>query len=124
MSAAARLRRLDESATITVFGEGPYVGNANCGIPYTLSSVIIDDVWFCTLRNTSKSVLTLTFILTLKFLRLVVQTSKSQFRPEEVNLVTLNMTSFYFPKAQAQSGLELNEKPRTMSSPCGRCQTM
>lgn len=30
MSAAAQLRRLDESATITVFEEGPYVDNVLC----------------------------------------------------------------------------------------------
>ncbi|KAL7910451.1 hypothetical protein GGI35DRAFT_366952 [Trichoderma velutinum] len=43
MSAATRLRRLDESATITVFEKGPYAGYANCGIPYALSKVIKDD---------------------------------------------------------------------------------
>ncbi|QYT04782.1 Rhodanese domain-containing protein [Trichoderma simmonsii] len=43
MSAATRLRRLDESATITVFEKGPYAGYANCGIPYALGKVIKDD---------------------------------------------------------------------------------
>ncbi|EHK22123.1 uncharacterized protein TRIVIDRAFT_151135 [Trichoderma virens Gv29-8] len=43
MSAATRLRRLDESATITVFEKGPYTSYANCGIPYALSKVIKDD---------------------------------------------------------------------------------
>lgn len=43
MSAATRLRRLDESATITVFEQGSYTGFANCGIPYALGNVINND---------------------------------------------------------------------------------
>ncbi|KAH8687353.1 hypothetical protein BGZ60DRAFT_363650 [Tricladium varicosporioides] len=42
MSAATRARRLDEKASITVFEKGPYVGYANCGIPYALGGVIKD----------------------------------------------------------------------------------
>ncbi|MEY4397002.1 MAG: hypothetical protein RLZZ40_758, partial [Actinomycetota bacterium] len=34
MSAATRLRRLDESAEIVVYEQGPYVSFANCGLPY------------------------------------------------------------------------------------------
>lgn len=40
MSAATRLRRLDEFAQITVFERGPYVSFANCGLPYHLGGVI------------------------------------------------------------------------------------
>lgn len=40
MSAATRLRRLDESAKITVIEKGPYISYANCGIPYNLGGVI------------------------------------------------------------------------------------
>lgn len=36
-TAAARLRRLDESAEITVLEKGPYVSFANCGLPYFIS---------------------------------------------------------------------------------------
>jgi NADPH-dependent 2,4-dienoyl-CoA reductase/sulfur reductase-like enzyme/rhodanese-related sulfurtransferase len=43
MSAAARARRLDESAHITVIEKGPYVSFANCGIPYALGGVIEND---------------------------------------------------------------------------------
>jgi NADPH-dependent 2,4-dienoyl-CoA reductase/sulfur reductase-like enzyme/rhodanese-related sulfurtransferase len=43
MSAATRARRLDETASITVFEKGPYVSYANCGIPYALGGVIADD---------------------------------------------------------------------------------
>jgi NADPH-dependent 2,4-dienoyl-CoA reductase/sulfur reductase-like enzyme len=43
MSAATRARRLDETASITVFERGPYVSYANCGIPYALGGVIKDD---------------------------------------------------------------------------------
>lgn len=43
MSAATRARRLDESATITVFEKGGYTSFANCGIPYALGNVIQDD---------------------------------------------------------------------------------
>jgi len=40
MSAAARLRRLDESAEIVVFEKGEYVSYANCGLPYYIGAVI------------------------------------------------------------------------------------
>ena len=40
MSAAARLRRLDESAEIVVFEKGEHVSYANCGLPYYVGDVI------------------------------------------------------------------------------------
>jgi NADPH-dependent 2,4-dienoyl-CoA reductase/sulfur reductase-like enzyme/rhodanese-related sulfurtransferase len=42
MSAATRLRRLDEAAEIVVFERGPYVSYANCGLPYYVGGVISD----------------------------------------------------------------------------------
>jgi NADPH-dependent 2,4-dienoyl-CoA reductase/sulfur reductase-like enzyme/rhodanese-related sulfurtransferase len=42
-SAAARLRRLDESAEIVLFDRGPYVSFANCGLPYYVGNVISDE---------------------------------------------------------------------------------
>lgn len=39
-SAAARARRLDESAEITVLERGPYVSFANCGLPYHIGGAI------------------------------------------------------------------------------------
>lgn len=42
MSAATRLRRLDESARIIVFERGPEVSYANCGLPYYVGGVIQD----------------------------------------------------------------------------------
>ena len=42
MSAATRLRRLDEDADIVVFERGPYVSFANCGLPYFVGGVIED----------------------------------------------------------------------------------
>lgn len=42
MSAATRLRRLDETAEIVVFERGPYVSYANCGLPYYVGGVIRD----------------------------------------------------------------------------------
>lgn len=42
MSAAARARRLDESAEIIVFEKGPYVSFANCGLPYYVGGEIKD----------------------------------------------------------------------------------
>jgi NADPH-dependent 2,4-dienoyl-CoA reductase/sulfur reductase-like enzyme/rhodanese-related sulfurtransferase len=42
MSAATRLRRLDESAVIVVFERGHYVSFANCGLPYFVGGVIAD----------------------------------------------------------------------------------
>ena len=41
-SAAARLRRLDESARITIFERGEYISFANCGLPYHIGGVIED----------------------------------------------------------------------------------
>ena len=40
MSAATRLRRLDESAEIVVFERTGYVSFANCGLPYYIGGVI------------------------------------------------------------------------------------
>ncbi|TFD60412.1 FAD-dependent oxidoreductase [Cryobacterium sp. Hh38] len=40
MSAATRLRRLDESAEIIVFERGHYVSFANCGLPYFVGGII------------------------------------------------------------------------------------
>lgn len=40
MSAAARLRRLDESAEIIIFERGHHVSYANCGLPYFLGGEI------------------------------------------------------------------------------------
>ena len=42
MSAAARLRRLDEAATIIVVERGEYISYANCGLPYYIGDVITD----------------------------------------------------------------------------------
>jgi NADPH-dependent 2,4-dienoyl-CoA reductase/sulfur reductase-like enzyme/rhodanese-related sulfurtransferase len=40
MSAATRLRRLDESAEIAVFEASPHVSFANCGLPYFVGGII------------------------------------------------------------------------------------
>ncbi len=40
MSAATRLRRLNENAEIIIFDKGPYVSFANCGLPYYVSGEI------------------------------------------------------------------------------------
>ncbi len=42
MSAAARARRLDETAEIVVLERGPYVSFANCGLPYYVGGEITD----------------------------------------------------------------------------------
>ena len=41
-SAAARIRRLDETAQIIVFERSGYVSYANCGLPYYIGGVIED----------------------------------------------------------------------------------
>jgi len=43
MSAATRLRRLDESAEIIVIEKSGYVSYANCGLPYYIGGVIKDE---------------------------------------------------------------------------------
>lgn len=42
MSAATRLRRLNEDAEIIIIEKGPYVSFANCGLPYYVSGEISD----------------------------------------------------------------------------------
>eukprot|EP00775_Hariotina_reticulata_P002903 gene2903-3191_t len=42
-SAAARLRRLTETADITIFEKGPFVSFANCGLPYFVGNVIEEE---------------------------------------------------------------------------------
>ena len=41
-TAAARARRIDESAEITLLERGPYVSYANCGLPYYIARDITD----------------------------------------------------------------------------------
>ncbi|MCR5755735.1 MAG: CoA-disulfide reductase [Acetatifactor sp.] len=41
-SAAARIRRLDEKAQITVFERSGYISYANCGLPYYVGGIITD----------------------------------------------------------------------------------
>ena len=41
-TAAARIRRLDEYAEITVFEKSGYISYANCGLPYYIGDVITD----------------------------------------------------------------------------------
>lgn len=43
MSAATRLRRLDEAASITVLERSGHVSYANCGLPYFVGGVIEDE---------------------------------------------------------------------------------
>ena len=42
MSAATRLRRLDETAEIVVLERSGHVSFANCGLPYYIGDVIAD----------------------------------------------------------------------------------
>ncbi|MCX7712304.1 MAG: FAD-dependent oxidoreductase [Chthoniobacterales bacterium] len=42
-SCAARLRRLDEEAEITIYEKGDYVSFANCGLPYRIGGIIQND---------------------------------------------------------------------------------
>ena len=42
-SCAARVRRLDESAEITIFERGPHVSFANCGLPYFVGGEITSE---------------------------------------------------------------------------------
>lgn len=41
-SAAAKARRVNEAAEITMFEKGPYVSFANCGLPYYVGDTIVD----------------------------------------------------------------------------------
>jgi len=54
-TAAAKLRREDEHARITVLERGPYVSFANCGLPYHLGGEVADrdDLLLMTLNPAS-----------------------------------------------------------------------
>ena len=41
-SAAARLRRLDETSEIIIFERGAYISFANCGLPYYVGGAITE----------------------------------------------------------------------------------
>ena len=41
-STAARLRRLDEDAEITIYERSGYISYANCGLPYYIGEIITD----------------------------------------------------------------------------------
>src|SRR5215510_7587819 len=41
-SAAAKARRVDETAEIHIFERGPYISFANCGLPYFIAGEIAD----------------------------------------------------------------------------------
>ena len=41
-SAAARIRRLDADASITIFERGEHVSFSNCSLPYYLSRTVAD----------------------------------------------------------------------------------
>lgn len=42
-SCAARARRLSEEAEIIIFDRGQFVSFANCGLPYYVGDVIVDE---------------------------------------------------------------------------------
>ena len=42
-SAAARLRRLDESAEIVIFERSGHISYANCGLPYYIGGAITEE---------------------------------------------------------------------------------
>lgn len=41
-TAAARLRRVDETADILLLEKGPHISYANCGLPYYIGGVIAE----------------------------------------------------------------------------------
>jgi NADPH-dependent 2,4-dienoyl-CoA reductase/sulfur reductase-like enzyme len=55
-TAAARARRLDESAEIILFERGEYISFANCGLPYYIGDIIKnrDDLFLTTAEDFSK----------------------------------------------------------------------
>lgn len=73
-SAAARLRRLDETAQIIMFERGQDVSFANCGLPYYIGGVIEK-------RN-----------------KLLVQTPKSLFQRFNIDVRTMNEVVAVFPR--------------------------
>lgn len=85
MSAATRLRRLDENAEIIVLERGKYVSFANCGLPYHAGGVIIDRESL--LLQTPES-LKKRFNLDVR-----VQHEVVSINPDEKNLVVFNLVS-------------------------------
>ena len=56
-TAAARIRRLEESAQIVVFERSGYVSYANCGLPYYIGGVIADDFLMEDLQQSGETLL-------------------------------------------------------------------
>ena len=71
-TAAAKLRRLDEHASITLLEKGPYVSFANCGLPYFISriafpSMVASPTRFVYSNDRNMSILVLRHLLTEDF---------------------------------------------------------
>ncbi|MCU0714341.1 MAG: hypothetical protein MUC43_19990 [Pirellula sp.] len=54
-SAAARARRLSETAEIVLFERGPYVSFANCGLPYYRSMSKQAAMWWKLIVHAKRS---------------------------------------------------------------------
>lgn len=85
MSAAARLRRLDDTARIVIFEKGPEVSYANCGLPYFVGGVIAERESL--LLQTPES-LHRRFRLDVRVRHEVVRIDTERMRVEVVNLVS------------------------------------
>jgi NADPH-dependent 2,4-dienoyl-CoA reductase/sulfur reductase-like enzyme/peroxiredoxin family protein/rhodanese-related sulfurtransferase/TusA-related sulfurtransferase len=87
---AARLRRLDEYATIIMYEKGPYVSFANCGLPYYAGGTIAErDRLFVTPVAT----LTDVFNIDVRVSTEVVSIDKDKKAVETVNLETGEKTT-------------------------------
>jgi NADPH-dependent 2,4-dienoyl-CoA reductase/sulfur reductase-like enzyme len=103
MTAATRLRRLDEKAQIIIFEKGPYVSYANCGLPYFVGEVIKSESSI--LLQTPES-LKDRYDLDVRVLSEVVTISRDRKRVIVKNLETNNTYEETYDKLIISTGAE------------------
>jgi NADPH-dependent 2,4-dienoyl-CoA reductase/sulfur reductase-like enzyme len=110
MSAATRLRRLDEAAEIVVYEMGDHVSYANCGLPYFVSDVISnrDEL----LLQTPQS-LWLRFRIEVKVNTRVTSIDRNSKTIESINLVTGEIETSHYDKLVITTGAT----PRKLAIP-------
>ena len=81
-TAASRIRRLNETAQITIYEKSGYISYANCGLPYYLGGVIKDKNQTGYPRNHNTGLVTDEYAHMFKGDRIGVATTSSQYGSE------------------------------------------
>ena len=114
-SAAARLRRLDETAKILILERGEYVSYANCGLPYHIGGIIADrknlivtkpekfSAWFNIEVRISSEVVSID--RTNK--RVLVRNKEKEYFEDYDNLVIATGASAFTPKTEGDDNRKI-----------------